>query len=490
MSETKPLIPRNLSRRDLLQRAAVAMPASWLATAAFAHEFSGTADGGVIAGIDPKNLVDEYSARQLDQISDAELYRQITQIVAPPRRRGTSFSIHAPLEVMARYGLLPLVEPTRRSLARLQLVATATMYGNGLTPAPALDSIDPFPSLEIAKRHIAQTLRNRDATALEAIVMRMASQFGTASLVQTLTPLALPTMAGASHSHIGLWLLLRHGGITGPGDVALLRTAVRSLAKNPQQRLSSFGGMSVDGGGEPLKRTPAEIERDILRKLTQPPKVVSPSRSIMSQLMATEAAGHVESMFGDLISHDLTDEQIDAAFRAVLRVSAHSMLQDDLGHAKFGWSHGLTLPQAACGLSSFNINRKLALASTLVWITSRRCISGNVPLDFNWAPELLNNPVSLTEALRISPQAAASHVWHADGSERPQIVQTLATEASIRNDQHLVKYVRACLDLRSFDPRHQTLYLAAAAHLCGLWVGERPEKQILDNLLTGRVTRR
>jgi hypothetical protein len=72
----------------------------------------------------------------------------------------------------------------------------------------------------------------------------------------------------------------------------------------------------------------------------------------------------------------------DAAFRAVLRVSAHSMLQDDLEQAKFGWSHCLNLPQSAFGLSSVTTNRKLALAAALAWIVAYRSVLSDRALDF------------------------------------------------------------------------------------------------------------
>ena len=49
-------------------------------------------------------------------------------------------------------------------------------------------------------------------------------------------------------------------------------------------------------------------------------------------------------------------------------------VQHDLEHAKFGWSHCLTLPQSAFGLSSVTMDCKLALAAALVWITAYRSV--------------------------------------------------------------------------------------------------------------------
>ena len=67
---------------------------------------------GLVTGIDPQNIFDEYADRDLDAVSDADIYREVAAIISRPPRKGlTSFTLHAPLELMARYGLLPLVEP-------------------------------------------------------------------------------------------------------------------------------------------------------------------------------------------------------------------------------------------------------------------------------------------------------------------------------------------------------------------------------------------
>jgi hypothetical protein len=171
----------------------------------------------------------------------------------------------------------------------------------------------------------------------------------------------------------------------------------------------------------------------------------------------------------------------------VLRVSAHSMLQHDLEQAKFGWSHCLNLPQSAFGLSSVTTNRKLALAAALVWIMAYRSVLSDRALDLRWHPQPIKD-ASVLEALQTSPAAAASRVWHAPDGELSAIRRILATEASIRNDIHLVKYTRACLDMGAFDPEHVRLYLAAAAHLCAVWMAEVPRATIVEALQVGRDT--
>ena len=442
----------------------------------------------LIAGIDPKNLVDQYTSRKLDKVSDGGLYRQAVAIISRPQAKCTkSFTLHAPLELMARFGLLSYVDPTQRSLARLQMVASASAYESGVQVATAPSKVNPFPSLASAKTEFTNAFRAADADGLEALVLQIAAQFGTASLVQLLTPLALPTLTGASHSHIGLWLLIRHARAGDSGDASLLRAAVRRIAADPSAQLSSFSGMAISGS-KPLDRSPTLIEQDILNKLSRPSRGERSGRGLRALFEAGEQTGNADTLFGEFIRHDLNHGQMDAAFRAVMRVCAHSMLQDRQSQSKFGWSHCLTLPQAACGLSSLNIDRKLALAATLVWITSYRSVLSKKDLDFSWTPPKPSPELTFQDALNESPEVAGAKVWHAKPEEIPNIVQTLATQASIRNDQHLVKYTRACFDMGSFDPSFRQLYLASAAHLCALWISETPQDGILDNLLMGRET--
>ena len=84
---------------------------------------------------------------------------------------------------------------------------------------------------------------------MEALVLLFASQFGTKSLVNLLTPLALPTLTGASHSHIGLWLLLRHAEPAGIENASLLRAVARALAADPNGANEKLPGHVDRGNG-------------------------------------------------------------------------------------------------------------------------------------------------------------------------------------------------------------------------------------------------
>ena len=312
----------------------------------------------------------------------------------------------------------------------------------------------------------------------------------TASLVHTLTPLLLPTLTAASHSHIGLWLLLRHGAVGDPSDAGLLRAASRMLAADPKGRLASFAGMSAvhDPASKPLEKTPEQVEDWVLERLASPEKAGERALGGIRGLMeAAESAGAADRLFGDFIRRDLSAEQIDAGFRAALRASAHAMLQDDAGIAKFGWSHCLTLPQAAFGLSSLGQERKLGLAAALVWAAAYRTVlSKKKTLDFGYRPKKVE--ASLREALHGSPEEAAGRFWHMDTSETDEARRLLASEAAVRNDQHLAKYTRACFDMCGLDPTQWRLYMASTAKLCAIWIAETPREKIADRWLDGRST--
>lgn len=483
---------RALSRRDVV-KGTLAAAAAFSGRTVLADQPPGAPNARAAPApvhgvwrVDPKNVVEGYRRHGLAASSDRELTLQIGDIVANPGTDWTSFTLHAPLELMARAGLLSLVAPADRELARMQMVASGAAYRAGVERLPDPPSVGSFPDLATATRSFRGIFASADEAALEAVVVQIARQFGLSSLVQALTPALLPTLTSASHAHIGLWLLMRHGAAGDTRDASLLRAAARKLAAAPNSRLASFSGMDVFGG-KPFGQSPAEIERTIFERLVDPPKGERPrTRGIKGLMNAGEATGNADRYFGALIRHDLTDAQMDAAFRAVMRVSAHAMLQDDERQAKFGWSHCFTLPQAACGLSSLNIDRKLGLATTLVWITAYRTVLSRKALDFGHVPEPVE--ASLHEALHSGPDVAARRFWHADPGEITAMRGLLASEAAVRNDQHLVKYTRACFDMCGFDPEGWRLYLASAAKLCGLWIAETPREKIRDRFLDGRAT--
>ena len=92
----------------------------------------------LLAGIDPGELGRGYLRRGLDGLSDVDLLDAVVGVLREPRDRMTSFTLHTPLEALARYSLLPYVRPEYHELARTQLVAVAGLF-QAIPAAPAID---------------------------------------------------------------------------------------------------------------------------------------------------------------------------------------------------------------------------------------------------------------------------------------------------------------------------------------------------------------
>ena len=66
----------------------------------------------VISGINAQKVETDYKSRVLDQLTDHQLFGLIAEIVSEPTENGSSFTMHAPLQLLARKRLLPFVKPS------------------------------------------------------------------------------------------------------------------------------------------------------------------------------------------------------------------------------------------------------------------------------------------------------------------------------------------------------------------------------------------
>ena len=443
-----------------------------------------------LAGIEPQEVVKTYRDRGLGRLSDAELYWAVAAIVARPDARltqkTTSFVLHAPLELMARYSLLPSLTATNRELARLQMVASAAFYAAGTRPLPDLEVEPAFSKRVEAKAAWHAASRSGNADLAEATAMRFGRQFGLLPLVAELTPGILVTKNGACHGHIGLWQSLTHGFRQSPDQLLLLRAAVRLMADNPDGTLQSFNAMALQAGPE-LKKTPEQLGKAVTERLLDLPTWQgSRPGGIRGSLRAFEPKNLVEDVFGDVVHHRLTAEQVGAAFKALLRVCALTMIQDTPRRAQFEWTHSLTLSQAAFGLATMGFAPRLCLAAALVWTTNFRHCFGTLRPEPGWEPKRFSG--SLEKALISSPREAAAKVWHAGREDYVGMAREMANVVAVRNDQHLVKYTRTCFDMMVADHEYDRLYLAAAAYFCARWLPRTPHEELLENLGQGRKT--
>ncbi len=399
--------------------------------------------------------------------SDATLVDEVAATIAVPRARpADSFVLHAPLELLARAALLPLVEPDGRDEARDRLVDLATSFrafSEGVDDA--LPPQGGFAGTHEAVAALRGALELGAVDEADAAATWLAERLDAASLADALADPVLPLLSGAAHGSIFLYHLPRVAPRS--HDAArMLRSLIREVARHPGWELSWFRHLPEDPAPRP------DAAGALADRLRRPPSPGRPDNDFIYPMMSlTEGSG----LAHDLL-HDVVGLPVAEARRVLLRTAAMSMLQDDAAHAPYGWSHCLTMPQATLGVAGACATPWHAVAVAATYVLGFRSIHGQVALDPTWVPEP-TDAVDLLAMFDAGPAAAAATAWHTAVEQRPALRSRLATHAAAHHDAHLVKYTLACIDAAHADPPAEALYLAAAAHLGGWWAaldGARP----------------
>ncbi|MEP6625296.1 MAG: hypothetical protein ABJC79_12695, partial [Acidimicrobiia bacterium] len=155
------------------------------------------------------------------------------------------------------------------------------------------------------------------------------------------------------------------------------------------------------------------------------------------------------------------------AERVLLRAAARAMVVGTEEHVPYGWTHTLTMSQAALAVARQSLDPQLGIdvAGTYVVGMLAALAEGPLPAEVT----LTSSDGSFGDAVTAGREAAAGWVWNAPDDAVADLRTELATRASARRDAHVVKYVLACLDQAAADPEAERLYLAAAAALLGHW---------------------
>ena len=392
--------------------------------------------------------------QSIDQMSDADLVSAVAATVRRPRREpADSFVLHAPLELAARAALLPRVTPDARPAARRQIAAIAPRYesfGPGVAEPKAID----FDSAEDAATRLGEAVAAGDLDDVDAVAQWLGRRTSASEIRALLADLIVPSLAAAAHGTIFLFQLPRispRGELT----VELLRPLARELARQPEWRLRRFEDRPSDG--------PQSAET-LFAALQATPRLGVPGSDFIYPLMSqVERTGVAEA----LLALPTGNVDFDAGARVILRAAALSMLQESGEHAPYGWSHCLTLPQAALGVAPWCADPTIALAVAATYVVGFRAALAHAPLDGRYAPPVPR--ADLVTALEDAPEEAAAAVWHAPSDRMAGIATTLASRAAVHRDAHLVKYTLACLDAAAWDRDSALLYLSAAAALHGWW---------------------
>jgi hypothetical protein len=355
---------------------------------------------------------------------DDRLLRWATEIVGVPKEApADSFVLHAPLELMARAALLPLVSGTGRDRARERLVwMVATYEAAGASVAPPAQ-ISPA-SVERAIRSLLQAIEKSDLDDIDRFASWLGKHGSADEVRRGLGPALAPSLAAAAHGSIALHLLGRSPHIDG----SVLRGAAREIGRN-SDRCIAWEGLA--SGSRPLIDT-----------LLEAPMLGMPESSFIFPMVANGAES-ARRMLADVSSDPVV------ATRSLSRVAAWSMLQDTSAHAPYGWTHTLSIPQAVMHL---DLEPVLAVSVAASQVMGFRASMGTRVLERS---QPLPDLGPLDRAL-------------------------LASRASKHFDAHLVKYTLACFDAAERDPEMAQLYLTAATYLADWWE-EQPDDGFFPN---------
>ncbi len=397
--------------------------------------------------------------------SDTDILDTAASVISTPRmEEGDSFVIHAPLEVLARSGLLPLAAPESRGDVRALITAVADTYRDWGTPVrrPAQQAtVRPTDAQQVLHQAIAAG----DLDRLDDTVAWLATHLGTDELTSALAPAVLPSLAAAAHGPILLHLL----SSTTPRSLAaatMARTTMRELARHPTWNFTWLDTFETTRphavSGDPDEQT--ALGAELATRLSTPVLVEQPdSTFIYPTMAAVDRSGLAAATLADL-APQLT---VATARRQLLRVAAQSMLQDAPAHAPYGWSHCLTMPQAALSIAHTTHHPAQAIAVAATYLLGFRATLSETAVDPHLTPEPADAAPS--EIISASPAEAAAAAWHAPTDRHRLIWRTLATNAATHPDAHLAKYTLACLDAARADPDDEHLYRAAAAYLNAWW---------------------
>lgn len=366
-------------------------------------------------------IVEQFE-RELSWPDDRLLSWAAEVISVPNAGPADSFVLHAPLELMARAALLPLVHRAHRSHARERIVWLVTEYqANDLLGAPP--SIADVAGPDEVMENLLHPIGTTDLGEVDRYATWLASTCSANEMRRLLGPFVAPSLAAAAHGSIALYLL----GRTPAVGNSVVRGVLREIGRQPPVTIATD---YLARGDRPLLDALLEVPR---LGTTEPLKILP-----MVQNGTAVAADLLADVSSDAVS----------AKRSLSRIAAWSMLQDDPESAPYGWSHTLTIPQA---VMSIGLDPRVAVAVAASQVIGFRASMGTRPLD----------PGSLL----LEPEHRG--------------VETLATLASVHFDAHLAKYTLACFDAASSDPEMSALYMCAASYLASWW-SSQPDDGFFD----------
>lgn len=344
--------------------------------------------------------------------SDKELFDAASAIVLIPKKPGVdpndgSFILHAPLELCARYFLLPLVNEENAVAARKRIVLLAEKYFE-------FENADP------------NYFHNEDEIDFDVSLVNV-DEMAT-------------TLLFASHASILLAMQNNLETTNSSIHRKLLRMASEiSLDKNSHMAWAQANFES--------SATNYEIQDFYINNIANIEKGNAPTDTIRGLVEAVENSGLLNETLSSLDSNNL-DEQ----YKMLMRISALSMIIENDEHSKYGWSHSLTIPHSIWALNNFGDGSLTLLKSAVTHCASYR-------------HTMQENMLSKTQLNDYYDEDEQSIF-----TEHYVLIADIISRASSMEDGHLVKYAYTCFDLMKRDPQYSRLYTTAADRLLQIWL--------------------
>ena len=440
--------------------------------------------GPTLRGIDPADVDAEVARRGLGTLGDDALLDLAADVVGVPHaRRADSFGLHAPLELLARRGLLALAGPEDRAGIRRRLVWVAATDEAMSGPAEPVPSAD-HATVPDALAALGPALAAGDLDAVDATTAWLA-RWATVSDLEPLGGPLGPRLGAAGHAPILVELAARTAPRSRPA-VGLLRAPAHELARDPDMVLRWVDEVPLAGDGD---------VGGLLDGLAGLPQLGVPGSTFVFPLMHQVDGGLAADALGP---HLGPGTDVAAVGRALGRVAAWSMLVDDPAHAPYGWTHALTMAQAVVQLAPRSADPVRTVATAASHVAGYRAGLGSADLvaavaagtfgdparvgnDAAPAPEALGIDPAVTavaavegigavvDALDDAPATAAAAVVGLPEADVAAVVALLAGRGGSHPDAHVAKYVLASIDAGHRDPVWARLHLAAAASLVAWW---------------------
>ncbi len=352
-----------------------------------------------------------------DASNDKELFDAASAIVSVPKKQSSDFStssflLHAPLEICARYFLLPLVDDEHTASARKQMRLTAKKYFD-------------FENSERIEYH------DFDMNTVNI------AEWSTSLLFASHAPILLALQSTLGETNESIHNVLGRMG----REIFDAQEAQMAWAHKPPTN---------DEISPELLKHPQQWFIDHVGNIQH---VTGESTFIRASVERAEAAGVIEPLVELLGNITNFTERADFVipFQSLARMCALSMVAESVEHAKFGWTHCLTIPHAMWVLSSISGNAGRLLQAATTHAATFRALLGEEKL--------------VVDDLREFYEADEISVF----AEHYVRITDIISQACTLEDAHLVKYIYTCFDCMKRDPQYSKLYLSAAGKLLSLW---------------------